>query len=102
MHQTWDNGPENINMVMKKTLEELNIDHVTTSYHPQSNGKVERLHRTMHNILAKKIGSNKQTWDLYMNQMFADIRNNVSKSTKFLTFYLVYNRDVILPSDLIL
>ena len=34
-----DNGPENINNVLKRTLQELNIHHVTTSfYHPQSNG----------------------------------------------------------------
>ena len=31
-----DNAPENINKIMKKTLEDLNVHHVTTSfYHPQ-------------------------------------------------------------------
>lgn len=98
-----DNGPENINNIMKQTLEDLNVHHVTTSfYHPQSNGKVERLHRTMHDILAKKVGSNEQSWDLYINQMLAAIRFHVSESTNFSPYYLLYNRDVVLPLDNIL
>ena len=98
-----DNGPENINKIMKKTLEDLNIHHVTTSfYHPQSNGKVERFHRTMHDVLAKKIGSNEQSWDVYINQMLAAVRFHVSETTKFSPYYLLYNRDVILPLDNIL
>ena len=98
-----DNGPENINKIMKTTLESLNVHHITTSfYHPQSNGKVERMHRTMHNILAKKVGSNAQSWDLYINQMLAAIRFHVSESTNFSPFYLLYNREVILPLDNIL
>ena len=60
---------------MKKTLEDLNVHHVTTSfYHPQSNGKVERFHRTMHDFLAKKIGHKEQSWDIYINQMLAAVR----------------------------
>ena len=98
-----DNGPENVNQVMKKTLENLNTHHVTTScYHPQSNGKVERLHRTIHDILAKKVGDDRRSWDLYLNQTLAAIRFNISETTKFSPFYLLYSRDVVLPLDNIL
>ena len=42
-----DNGTENINKVIKYTLQQINISHVTTSYyHPQGNLKVEGFHRT--------------------------------------------------------
>ena len=38
-----DNGSENVNRVMKETLEKLYVSHVLTSVsHPQSNSKVER------------------------------------------------------------
>ena len=95
-----DNGPENVNKIMKKTLKDLNVDHVTTSfYHSQSNGKVERFHKTMNDVLA---GNNEQSWDIYINQMLAAIRFHVSETTKFSPYYLLYNRDVILPSDNIL
>ena len=95
-----DNGPENVNSVMKRTLDNLNIHHVTTSfYHPQANGKVERLHRTMNDILAKAIGDNSQSWDLHLNQMLAAIRFSVNSTTGFSPFYLLYSRDVVLPLD---
>ena len=98
-----DNGTENVNKVMKECLAYLKIDHVLTSvYHSQSNAKVERLHRLLHDLLSKKVVDNQQTWDLYLNQALAAIRFNVSESSKFSPFYLLYNRDVVLPIDNIL
>ena len=56
-----DNGTENVNKVVKETLAKLNIDHVLTSvYHPQSKAKVESFHRTLHDILAKKVAGDPQ------------------------------------------
>ena len=63
-----DNGTENVNKVVKETMQSLNIDRVLTSvYHPQSNGKVERFHRTSHDVLSKKLLENQRTCDLYLN-----------------------------------
>ena len=98
-----DNGTKNVNKSVKETLAKLKIDHVLTSvYHPQSNAKVERFHRTLHDVLAKKVADNQQTWDLFLNQALAAIRFNVSESSKFSPFFLMYNRDVVLPIDNIL
>ena len=95
-----DNGSENVNKIVRETLESLNIHHVTTSfYHPQGNAKIERFHRTLHDVLSKKIQNNASTWDLYLNQTLAAIRFNVSESSKFSPFILLYNRDVVLPVD---
>ena len=85
---------------MKETLEALNISHVTTSfYHPQSNSKVERFHRTLHDVLSKLIDDNVDKWDLFLNQALAAVRFNVSESSKFSPSFLLYNRDVVLPLD---
>lgn len=63
-----DNGTENVNRVLRETCEKLNIHHVLTRvYHPQSNSKVERFHRTLHDILAKKVSENPKLWDLHLN-----------------------------------
>ena len=98
-----DKGTENVNKVIKETLAKLKIDHVLTSvYHPQSNAKVERFHRTLHDVLAKRVADDQQTWDLFLNQALAAIRFNISESSKFSPFFLLYNRNVVLPIDNIL
>ena len=70
---------------------------MTSVYRPQSNAKVERFNRTLHDVLAKKIADDQQTWDLFLNQALAAIRYNISESSKFSQFFLLYNRDVVLP-----
>ncbi|CAC5415478.1 unnamed protein product [Mytilus coruscus] len=98
-----DNGGENTSYMVRETLQELNISHVTTSfYSPGSNGKVERLHRFLHDILAKKIQDDASTWDVYLNQTLAAIRFNKNESSDFSPFFLLYNRDPVLPVDNIL
>lgn len=95
-----DNGTENVNKVVEEVLEILNVNHVLTSfYHPQSNAKVERFHRTLHDVMSKRLADDQRTWDLHLNQALAAIRFNVSESSKFSPFYLLYNRDVVLPVD---
>ena len=41
-------------------------------------------------------------WDLCLNQALAAIRFNQNDSSKFSPFFLLYNRDVVLPLDNIL
>ena len=94
-----DNGTENENRVIRETLKELNVDHVTTSFY---HAKVERFHRTLHDILAKKLDDNLAAWDMYLNQALAAVRFCVSESTGFSPFYLLYSRDPVLPLDNIL
>ena len=53
----------------------------------------------MHDVLAKKIGNNEQSWDIYMNQNLTADRFHVSKTRNFSSYYLLYNKDVILPLD---
>ena len=98
-----DNAGDNLSQIMQETLNALKINQITTSfYHPQSNAKIERFHRTLHDILSKKMKDNVQTWDLYLNQALAAIRFNVSESSKFSPYSLIYNRDPVLPIDNIL
>lgn len=40
--------------------------------------------------------------DLYLNQTLPAIRFHVNESTKYSPFFLLYNRDVVLPLDTIL
>ena len=94
------NGSENVNMVMKHTLQEVNISHTTTSYyHPHGKSRVEQFHCTLHEIMSKKVSDSHDSWDIYLNQVLAAFMSNVSESTKFSPFYLLYNHDPVLLID---
>ena len=98
-----DNGTENVSKIVKEKLTRLKIDQVLTSvYHPQSNAKVGRFHKTLLDVLSKKEADNPQTWDLNLNQALAAIRFSVSESSRYSPFFLFYKRDVVLPIDNIL
>ena len=98
-----DNGGEFVNKAFKETLEYLNIVHITTSYYsPRGNTKTERSHATLHSILAKLMSENEETWDLHINTALSAMRCNVSKTTQQSPFYLLYNREPVLPIDNIL
>ena len=95
-----DNGSENINQTVKETLAELNIHHVTTSfYHPQSNGLIERYHRTLVDIISKKLQTDVGSWDMFLNQASAAIRFGVNESTKCSPFFLLFGNEPVLPID---
>ena len=56
----------------------------------------------MHDVLSKMLKDNVECWDVYLNQTLAAMRFNISESTKFSPFFLLYNREVVLPLDTIL
>ena len=57
-----DNGPQFVAKSFEKWLREKGIAHVRASpYHPQGNGVVERMHRTLNGVIAKCVES-KGNW----------------------------------------
>lgn len=65
-----DNGTENENRTVKETIDALNISHVKTYYyHPKSNARVERFHKTLHDVMVKNLS----TWDVFLNEILAAI-----------------------------
>ena len=98
-----DNGKEFCSYKMKETLAALNIKHITTSFFsPQFNGMAERSHQTLMNVLSKKIKDNPEVWDLCLSSACAAINFSIHESSKFSPFFLLYNRDPIIPIDSIL
>ena len=88
---------------MKHTIGTFKIKHITTSVaHPQNNPKLEHFHRTLHDVMSKRLDENYETLDLHLNQVLAAIIFDMNKSTRFSPYYLLYNRDPVLPHDNIL
>jgi hypothetical protein len=64
---------------------------LSTSYHPQTNGLVERFNKTLCESLAK-LQEDKQ-WDDKIPSVLFAYRNKTHSSTKVKPFYLVYGRE---------
>ena len=80
-------------------MERFKIKHLlSTPYHPQTNGLVERFNRTLCESLAKLV---KQTneWDKYIAPVLFAYHSSKQATTKLTPFYLTYGREAVLPVD---
>jgi transposase InsO family protein len=96
-----DQGTQFTSNLFKYFCEKLKITKLqASSRHPQTNGKVERFNRFIGNALA--IGCNKQknNWDDILDACLFAYRTTFNRTVDETPFYLLYGRDVVLPSDL--
>jgi transposase InsO family protein len=63
-----DRGSQFIGGLFQRLMSRLRVNHNTTSaYHPQANGRVERVHRLMNTMLTKQVNSLHNNWDEYVD-----------------------------------
>lgn len=96
-----DCGTEFLSKVFNEVCRLLKIKKSSTSpYHPQSNGSLERSHRTLGEYLRSFAAKDQLNWDDYIP--FAMFAYNSSKhtSTGYQPFELVFGRQVTIPSTL--
>lgn len=77
-----DRGPEFANSVARGVYKMLgSIKKFTSSYHPQTNGMVERLNHTLCQMLAHLVADNQRDWDAMLSHAISAHNNNVSRGT---------------------
>ena len=81
------------------TLLEINKTR-TTSFHPQSNSVIERMNRTLLNMLTKSIDKQQSNWSYFLPFVLMAYRSSVHESTGFTPNRLVLGHEVLLPLDL--
>ena len=87
---TSDNGPQFSSKLFKKWLKQKGIAHSKAiSYHPQGNGMVERLHRTLGVVLLKTTEA-KGTWAKVLPLALYFLRCSPSTSTGISPFLLTH------------
>ncbi|CAI6376393.1 unnamed protein product [Macrosiphum euphorbiae] len=73
---------------------------VPSPYHPQANRLVDRFNRTIKNSLLKIHLENVLKWpDVLQGVLFA-YRTVPHTSTKYSPFYVLYQREAVLPVDI--
>ena len=73
----------------------------TTPLHPQSDGMVERMNRTLEAQLAKFVEEHHTDWDHYIPLLMMAYRSAVHDSTKCTPAELMLGRNLRLPADLV-
>ena len=96
-----DRGTNFESQLFANLLKKLEIDKTrTTAFHPQSNSVIERMNRTLLNMLAKCIDEDQTNWSVKLPYVLLAYRSSVHESTGFTPQYLVFGHEISLPLDL--
>ena len=74
----------------------------TTPYHPSANGQVERLNRTLLQMIWCTIRNGQNNWDSQLQMLMAAVRCTTNHSTDFNPNRLTLGREVIQPLQLMM
>ena len=97
-----DQGSNFMSKVFKQVLQQLGIEHVTSSaYHPESQGALERFHQTLKNMLKTYCLETEKDWDDGVPLLLFAVRESVQESLGFSPFELVYGHEVRGPLKLL-
>src|SRR5437667_4033914 len=94
-----DRGTHFRNKLVDGLCEKFKIKHKLSSpYHPQTNGLVERFNRTLCESLAK-VSRKEDEWDEHIESVLFAYRTTRHNTTKKTPFFMVYGREAILPIE---
>jgi hypothetical protein len=74
----------------------------TTAYHPQSDGLVERMNRTLEAMLAMFTSNSQRDWDEYLPYVMMAYRSAVQDTTGYSPNQMMLGRETELPIDILI
>jgi hypothetical protein len=72
----------------------------STAYHPQTNGEVERVNRTLKQLLKCYVNEQQNNWDQFVNQMCCAINTSVNESTNKTPFEILFGKEFAFPQNI--
>lgn len=74
----------------------------STAYHPEGNGQIENLHKTLKSMLKAKVGGKPQSWDEHLDYCMMAYRSSIHASTGHTPFELMFGREMRIPLDVMM
>lgn len=95
-----DCGTEFMSKVFKEVCNQLKIKQTSKSpYHPQSNGSLERSHKTLDEYLRSFANKNPQNWDAHATFAMFCHNSTEHSATKFQPYELVYGNKLTVSNS---
>ena len=96
-----DQGTNFLSKLIKDICTLFKIKQIrTTSYHPQTDGLVERFNRTLCDMLACYVNDQPELWDEYLPFVTLAHNTSIQMTMKESPFYLFFGGQPILPKDI--
>lgn len=73
----------------------------TTPLNPRSDGFIERVNRTIQNILSKMVQNDQKDWDRHLDFIVMAYNSTIQDSSGFSHHRLVYGEEMSLPLDVL-
>jgi len=98
-----DRGQAFLSKIIKAICEIFQItQHHTSSYHANTNGKVERQNNTLAQCLRAYCDKDQMNWPALIPSILMAFRRAISSSTGFSPFYMMFGEEMRLPFDIAL
>uniref|UniRef100_A0A1X7UNW9 Integrase catalytic domain-containing protein n=1 Tax=Amphimedon queenslandica TaxID=400682 RepID=A0A1X7UNW9_AMPQE len=95
-----DRGSNLLSDLMRSIYSLTGIQKInTTASHPQTDGLVENMNRTLRAMIAKYSSQYGDNWDEYLPKLLFAYRTKCHESTGESPFFLLYGRDAGLPGE---
>ena len=97
-----DLGKEFQNSLMQHLCQMLDITQLrTTSYRPCTNGRIERVHRSLNSLMAKVVSDSQRDWVQHLPACVMAYNVSKHESTSYSPYFLMHGREAICPLDLV-
>ena len=74
----------------------------SSNYHPEGNGAIERVNKSIKPYLAKMVNDDQDDWDLYLPMAISTYNNSFHSTIKMSPYEALYARKPVLVADVIL